>query len=401
MNGLNRLDQPTINGLQSLELDSITANTISSDLMHITNIEGDTITIDNKLIMMSGSSILAAGLEIQGSEVACLNNCETNIHARFGTNETDIDNLQLTVSGTGGHEERLDTAETDIDNLETAISGVGGISSRLDYAETDIDTLQDNMSNVLPLINQCQNITADYALTTFTGGIEVDSVKYLGDGTTQSTAFTSTNASQLSSHVTKTQLLTSTALVSDIAGNLSANNLITRGNIAFPNGSLQTTAFVTNTRVSMSYVYVNNYIWGLGSPLNYNSLYATSNIFLSSNISNNACITGGKFHKPGRYMITFSAQITDLKWFTTLISRIMITNEPSTTNRYTSISAGRSLGTGHELTGEDHIFYSVQAVFDVTTALDTSFGIYNEIRFASSVSGDRTVLKGEILVYEL
>ena len=100
-------------------------------------------------------------------------------------------------------------------------------------------------------------------------------------------------------------------------------------------------------------------------------------------------------------MITFSAQITALKWFTTLISRIMITNEPSTTNRYTSISAGRSLGTGHELTGEDNIFYSVQAVFDVTTANDTSFGIYNEIRFASSVSGDRTILKGEILVNEL
>jgi hypothetical protein len=100
-------------------------------------------------------------------------------------------------------------------------------------------------------------------------------------------------------------------------------------------------------------------------------------------------------------MITFCAQITDLKWYTTLISRIMIINQPSTTSRYQTISSGRDLGSGNQLTAEDHIFYSVQAVFDVTTANDTSFGIYNEINFASSVSGTRTVLKGEILVYEL
>jgi hypothetical protein len=388
MNGLNRLDQPTINGLQSLELDTLTTTTINSDLLRITNVEGNIVTVDNQLILLSGSSVLAAGLEIQPSEISYLDGCTQNIESRFvadetliGTNTSGISTLNTTVSS---HETRLNADEIVIGGLVTT------------------------MGTVTPLIDKCQNMSATPGITTFTGGTRVYSTEYLLDNTIQSTAFSGFYVSAVNAHITQIgmlqnqcQLISSTPTVTDVHGDLSADVLITRGTVHFPDGTTQATAYQSNTRVSMNYTHPTNYIWGLGSPLNYNSLYSTSNIFLSSNISNNTCLTGGKFHKPGRYMITFCAQITDLKWYTTLISRIMIINQPSTTTRYQTISSGRNLGAGNQLSAEDTIYYSVQAICDVTTTLDTSFGIYNEINFASSVSGTRTVLKGEILVYEL
>jgi hypothetical protein len=395
MNGLNRLDQPTINGLQSLELDSLTTTTINSDLLRITNVEGNTVTVDNQLILLSGSSVLAAGLEIQPSEISYLDGCTQNIEARFvadetliGTNTSGISALNTTVS----------TMNTTVSSHET----------RLDADEIVINDLVTTMGTVTPLISKCQYMSAGSGFTTFNGSTKVHSTYYMLDNSVQTTAFSgfyestvNSQISQISVLQSKCQLITSTPTVTNVTGNLSADVLITRGTINFPDGTTQASAYQPNGRASMNYTHSSNYIWGLGSSLNYNSVYNTSNIFLSSNISNNTCLTGGKFHKPGRYMITFCAQITNLKWFTTLISRIMIVDQPSTVTRYQIISSGRNLGAGNQVSAEDTIYYSVQAICDVTTALDTSFGIYNEFNFASSISGTRTALKGEILVYEL
>jgi hypothetical protein len=173
--------------------------------------------------------------------------------------------------------------------------------------------------------------------------------------------------------------------------------------INFPDSSTQTTAYIPNTKISMNYIDAANGIWGLGVSLTFNTAYGPlTNYFESSSISDNSVITSGKFTKVGRYMIIFTAKISQLKWYNTLKSQIVIRDQPSGTIRYNTMAQGRELGPGNQLTAEDYVYYNIQCFCDVATANDTSFAIYSDYYFASSdTSGEVTYLKGEINVYEI
>jgi hypothetical protein len=66
---------------------------------------------------------------------------------------------------------------------------VGPVETRLGTHEIEIDDLQEDVSNLMPVIGQCQNITATSGATTFTGYVQPTVGIRFPDNTVQSSAF--------------------------------------------------------------------------------------------------------------------------------------------------------------------------------------------------------------------
>ena len=98
MNGINSLDNPTINGLRSLALDQLDTGHINTESLYLENIETNDIVIDDALILQSGASILANSKTISDIELSYLDNTSENIESRFIVNEGNISQNTYDIS---------------------------------------------------------------------------------------------------------------------------------------------------------------------------------------------------------------------------------------------------------------------------------------------------------------
>jgi hypothetical protein len=225
----------------------------------------------------------------------------------------------------------------------------------------------------------------------------INQIKYL-DNSIQTTAFTSGYITYISDLQNKTTNLTRSGTISNFSGSVYTPILSLGTQINFPDSTVQTTAYIPPSPRVKTRIYSSS-LWG--TTWAFNTAYDSSYTYEISGGSDDV-FSSGKVIKPGRYMITFNAHCTNLKWFNKLISRIIIKNQPSGSQRAASMFVGRNLGGSVELTNEDDIYYEVSLMFDCTTTLDTSFAIYHEYKFASTnVSGQTTLFWGEINVYEI
>lgn len=112
LNAQKSLNIPTINGLQSLNLDELTTGDLNADNIYLENLETSDITIDNDIIMSSSSQIIANGSNISDVEISYLNNLSDNVETRINENINDIINL----------ENKTTDITYDVDNSITKIS---------------------------------------------------------------------------------------------------------------------------------------------------------------------------------------------------------------------------------------------------------------------------------------
>ena len=96
--GLNALNNPSINGLQSLNLDSLTVNTIDGDLFYIDKIEAQEIIVDSKLSLTSTGFISVGNSTISDIELTYLDGVTSNIQQQITNNSNNNSGLTSTVN---------------------------------------------------------------------------------------------------------------------------------------------------------------------------------------------------------------------------------------------------------------------------------------------------------------
>jgi hypothetical protein len=225
----------------------------------------------------------------------------------------------------------------------------------------------------------------------------INQIKYLDDSI-QTTAFTSGYITNIGDLQDKTTNLSRSGTISNFSGSVYTPILSLGTQINFPDSTVQTTAYIPPSPRVKTRIYSSS-LWG--TTWAFNTAYDSSYTYEISGGSDDV-FSSGKVIKPARYLITFNVHCENLKWFNKLISRIIIKNQPSGSQRAASLFVGRNLGDSVELTNENDIYYEVSLMFDCTTTLDTSFAIYHEYNFASTnVSGQTTLFWGEINVYEI
>jgi hypothetical protein len=399
----------TISDIEISYLDGVTSNiqtqitsnksnitVLTGRTQNLTAISGESTFIGN-LKLQSGGNLLVNSLIISDVELSYLDGVTSNIQTQLVSLQNKTQNLTASAGLT-----------TSLGNISFNPSYGLLVNSKfisdveLSYLDGVTSNIQTQLNSIVSgdltaLQNKTQNQTASSGQTTFSGNVTISQLKYLDDSI-QTTAFTSGYITNISDLQDKTANLTRSGTISNFSGSVYVPVLSLGTQINFPDSSTQTTAYIPNTKISMNYIDAANGIWGLGVSLTFNTAYGPlTNYFESSSISDNSVITSGKFTKVGRYMIIFTAKISQLKWYNTLKSQIVIRDQPSGT-----MAQGRELGPGNQLTAQDYVYYNIQCFCDVATANDTSFAIYSDYYFASSdTSGEVTYLKGEINVYEI
>jgi hypothetical protein len=401
-----------------------------------TTFEGN-ITIDD-LTLTTGANIYVNTKTISGVELSYLDGATSNIQSQINTDKSNITVLTgrtQNLTATSGETTvignlRLQTGGNLIANSLT-ISAVE--LGYLDGVTSNIQTQLNSIvsTDLVALQNKTQNQTASSGQTTFSGNVTmsqltfgysyqvdafttsektklswlnitgtellINQIKYLDDSI-QTTAFTSGYITNISDLQNKTTNLSRSGTISNFSGSVYTPILNLGTEINFPDSTVQTTAYIPPSPRVSTRIYSSS-LWG--STWAFNTAYDGSYTYEISGGSDDV-FSSGKVIKPGRYMITFNAHCENLKWFNKLISRIIIKNQPSGSQRAASMFVGRNLGGSVELTNEDDIYYEVSLMFDCTTTLDTSFAIYHEYKFASTnVSGQTTLFWGEINVYEI
>ena len=97
MNGLNTIDVPTINGLKSLNLDSLTSSSINAGTIYMEYIETENILIDNDIIMNTGSKIITNETNISDVELSSLDNITGNIENRISSVENKTQDITYSL----------------------------------------------------------------------------------------------------------------------------------------------------------------------------------------------------------------------------------------------------------------------------------------------------------------
>jgi hypothetical protein len=87
--GLNSLNNPSINGLQSLNLDQLTVNTMDGDLFYIDRIEAQEIIVDSKLSLTSTGVISVGNTTISDIELTYLDGVNDNIQKQITVSSTN------------------------------------------------------------------------------------------------------------------------------------------------------------------------------------------------------------------------------------------------------------------------------------------------------------------------
>jgi hypothetical protein len=118
MNGINELQYPTLNGLKSLTLDSLTADNI-----YLENIETNIETIDEALILNAGAYIAAYGIDISDEEISYLSGATENIPSQINTNGGNITTNAGNITTNAGN------ITTNKSNIETLQDNTAGFSS--------------------------------------------------------------------------------------------------------------------------------------------------------------------------------------------------------------------------------------------------------------------------------
>ena len=96
--GLNSLNNPSINGLQSLNLDSLSVNTMDGDLFYIDRIEAQEIIVDSKLSLTSTGVISVGNTTISDIELTYLDGVTSNIQQQITNNSNNNSGLTSTIN---------------------------------------------------------------------------------------------------------------------------------------------------------------------------------------------------------------------------------------------------------------------------------------------------------------
>lgn len=404
------------------------------------------ITIDD-LTLTTEANIYVNTKTISGVELSYLDGATSNIQSQINTDKSNI----TVLTGRTQNLTAISGETTVIGNLKLQTGG-NLIANSLTISAVELGYLDGVTSNIqtqlnsivstdlVALQNKTQNQTATAGATTFTGnthvtalyfsgspaayqdvpfnstektklswlsigasGLLINQIQYL-DSSIQTTAFSDAYVTTIYTLNTKTQNQSATAGVTTFSGDTRLTTLDVNGGITCYDNNVQYKAFtdtlynkVTNVRVSTR-IYSSS-LWGTtwAFHTNYNSSYTYEIAGGSDDV-----FSSGRVIKPARYMLTFSAHCTNLKWFNKLKSQIIIKNQPSGSTRASSFFAGRDLGGSVENDNEHDVLYQTSIIFDCTTTLDTSFAINHEYKFTSTnVSGETTLFWGEINVWEI
>ena len=108
--GLKTLNNPSLNGLQSLNLDELIVNTIDGDLFYIDKVEAKEIIVDTKLTLTPSGVISVGNVLISDEELTYLDGVSQNIQQQINNINTNNSGLLTTVN----------THTTQISNLQTS-----------------------------------------------------------------------------------------------------------------------------------------------------------------------------------------------------------------------------------------------------------------------------------------
>ena len=98
MNNINTLNNPSISGIQTLNLDQLTVSTIDSDLIYIDRIEAKEMIIDTKLTLTNTGVISVGASTISDVELTYLDGTTSNIQTQLNNINTSSSGLTATVA---------------------------------------------------------------------------------------------------------------------------------------------------------------------------------------------------------------------------------------------------------------------------------------------------------------
>jgi hypothetical protein len=301
MDGLNTLENPTISGLKHLTLDQIDASILNADTIFLDNIETTNIIVDNQMILLTGSNILANSLNISDIELSYLDGVTSNIQDQFNAigdiNDIVYENQEKLLFQSVN--ESSDTTYFDgylvpeflqIPSWGSILANSKTISdieiSYLDGVTSNIQTqITSNKSNITVLTGRTQNLTAISGETTFIGNLKLQSggnllvnsliisdveLSYL-DGVT------SNIQTQLLALQNKTQNLVASAGLTTSLGNISFNPSY---------GLLVNSKFISDVEIS--------YLDGCSSNIQnqLNSIVSTDLVALQNKTQNQTASSG-------------------------------------------------------------------------------------------------------------
>jgi hypothetical protein len=165
--GTSSLYSGTINGLNSLDLDTLNVsdldvNNIDGDFFSINTIECNDLQVDNEIDLTANGFITIgkntpSQITITDTELGYLDGVSSNIQNQLDTLTTDLDTAETNIStlqtDLNTAESEIDTLQTDVNALETLTENVERVDVRLKVNQTiDIrDAFVDNtIENVFP-----------------------------------------------------------------------------------------------------------------------------------------------------------------------------------------------------------------------------------------------------------
>ena len=112
MNNINTLNNPSISGIQNLNLDQLTVSTIDSDLIYIDRIEAKEMIIDTKLTLTNTGVISVGAFTISDVELTYLDGTTSNIQTQINNINTSSSGLTTTVATHTTQISALQTSDT-------------------------------------------------------------------------------------------------------------------------------------------------------------------------------------------------------------------------------------------------------------------------------------------------
>jgi hypothetical protein len=152
MNNLSQLNFCTVTGLQSLELDELTAvnfsaDVIDGDIIYYNRIEGNEIIVDTRLTLTNTGVISVGGVLISDIELTYLDGVTSNIQTQIN----DISNINISL---GPRVTALEISDASQNILISALQSV-------DVSQNSLLTNHTNQINNLnyAIIGQTNSIT--------------------------------------------------------------------------------------------------------------------------------------------------------------------------------------------------------------------------------------------------
>jgi len=322
MNGLNSLDNPTINGLRSLTLDQLDANIINSGVTFFEGLEVTNIIIENQLILNSEATILANGENINGFEISQLKDIEYNIQTKFNIIDENLTNINGNLSVL---EDAVTTLQEEVDSIPDSAELAGLlVKTQNQTASVGTTTFSGDMrlTNLYFASNpfQYQDVAFTGTEKTKLSWLNIDSTELLinqirfiddiGTSAVQRTAFTSflrslifTNSGNIGNLQDKTANLTRGGTITHISGALTTPIISIGTQINFPDSSVQTTAYIPTSPILTQYsgdalVCLGQVINSAGTWYNFDYTWEPTSLFLTPGMYTiNLMMTLGKINE--------------------------------------------------------------------------------------------------------